>query len=605
MSKLKKKRFFSGGYESEIKITIILLIGFFLSLNFISAYSLGKARLALNENFKSRIKLGLKSVKKVIEVNNLSLPETAYLNEILTLTDLNQIEILDSLGSRLMAVSALISESSENLISKSAVIKSKTGQTVYYINVHGVNRVGNNLNRLAVFDNIFRIAGLIIGLIIAYLFIRSVMNPYKKIKKEASALDFPQLDYEDVDSVEYAVKMFQEVIRELKQKEKLLQSMYDISEKRADSLAQYNEHILSSISSGAIICDNQGIITRFNRAAEKIIGNSQHYVQGKHYAEVFGENHHIAMVLNEALNNDKIFSRTEFEITRENGDSLWIGLTSSLISDNENNKIGAAALLTDLTKIKQLQQVSDFTEKMAALGEMSAGLAHELRNSIAAILGFSKLLKKLMPPDDKASSIAQSIISESLATEEMISRFLTFAKPLNIQPSRIEIRNLVYDSLKMAVELHQDKQISISVDDQSGDIAINADPILLKNALSNLMINACQAMDDSGILNVGLTFNSHAKQVIISISDTGKGISKENLPKIFNPFFTTREKGTGLGLSLVRKIITGHMGTIEVESKEREGTIFTIILPVDLTIEQNSNKIEKEKAASSIMSVTA
>lgn len=601
MRKLKKRWFFPGGYESEIKITIILLIGFFLSLNFISAYSLGKARLAQNKSFKSRIKLGLKSVKKVIEVNNLRLPETAYLNEILILTDLDQIEIVDSLGNQLIAVSSPISEPSENLITKSVSIKSKTGQTAYHINIHGSNKVGDNLSRLAVLDTIFRVSGLIIGLIIAYLFIRSVINPFKKIKKEASKLNFPQLDYEDVDSVEYAVKMFQEVIRELKQKEKLLKSMYDISEKRADSLAQYNEYILRSISSGAVICDNQGIITRLNRAAEKIIGITQRYSQGKHYTEVFGENHHITRVLNEALNNSKVFSRTEFEITRKDGDSLWIGLTSSLISDNENNKIGAAALLTDLTKIKKLQQISDFTEKMAALGEMSAGLAHELRNSIAAILGFSKLLKKLLPYDDKAGSIAQSIISESLATEEMLSRFLTFAKPLDVQPSRIEIKQIIYDSLKTSVEMYQDKQISVSIDDQSGGIAINADPILLKNALTNLMINACQAMDNTGALNIELIYEPHAKQVKIAISDTGKGISEENLQKIFNPFFTTREKGTGLGLALVRKIITGHLGTIEVESIEKKGTTFTITMPVDLAKEQSSSEIERKKRTGSIV----
>ena len=414
-------------------------------------------------------------------------------------------------------------------------------------------------------------------------------------------MDLSRIGFDDVDSVEYAVRMFQEVIRELKQKETLLQAMYNSSEKRADSLARYNEYILGSISSGVIICDNQGIITRFNHAAEKIIGFNQQYSQGRHYSEVFGKKHHIAKIFDEALNNNNTFSRKEFEIPRKNNENLWIGLSSSLISDNSNNKIGAAALLTDLTKIKKLQEISDFTEKMAALGEMSAGLAHELRNSVAAILGFGKLLKKILPSEKKAASIAQMIISESLATEEMLSRFLNFTRPLKVVPAKIAIRQLLDESINMALEMHQDKKINVNVDDRSDGLPINGDPILLKNALNNLIINACQAVDKSGKINVRVDYDNRDNQLKILISDTGRGISKANLPKIFNPFFSTRDKGTGLGLSLVQKIITGHLGNIEVESKEGEGAAFTITLPVDLKIEQTDEDSAKQPEKKSLV----
>jgi PAS domain S-box-containing protein len=265
----------------------------------------------------------------------------------------------------------------KDAISETAVVKDKNGAIVYTITIAAVNYAGARLQRLAIYDALIRIAGLIAGLLVAYLFIRSVMNPYRKIKKEASLLNLPQVNLEDADGVEYAVRMFQEVIRELRQKESLLQAMYDNSEKRADSLARYNEYILGSISSGVIICDNQGIVTRFNPAAEKIVGIKEQLIQGKHFGDVFGKKHKISIVLSEALDHDRTFSRTEFEISREDGEKLWIGLSSSLISDNRGEKVGAAVLLTDLTSIKRLQEISDFTEKMAALGEMSAGLAHE------------------------------------------------------------------------------------------------------------------------------------------------------------------------------------------------------------------------------------
>ncbi len=601
MEKSKKKHYFSGGYESQIKISLILLIGFLLSLNFISAYSLGKARLAQQNDYNLRMKLALNLIQENIKSNFMYLPDASYLNDIINQAGVDEIEIFDSLSNQLIDIRSSRTIPVENRIINSVTVTGKNDRTVYHIFASGVNSEGANLKRLALFDTIFRISGLIVGLFVAYFFIRSVLNPYRKIKKEAKKVDLSRIGFDDVDSVEYAVRMFQEVIRELKQKETLLQAMYNSSEKRADSLARYNEYILGSISSGVIICDNQGIITRFNHAAEKIIGFNQQYSQGRHYSEVFGKKHHIAKIFDEALNNNNTFSRKEFEIPRKNNENLWIGLSSSLISDNSNNKIGAAALLTDLTKIKKLQEISDFTEKMAALGEMSAGLAHELRNSVAAILGFGKLLKKILPSEKKAASIAQMIISESLATEEMLSRFLNFTRPLKVVPAKIAIRQLLDESINMALEMHQDKKINVNVDDRSDGLPINGDPILLKNALNNLIINACQAVDKSGKINVRVDYDNRDNQLKILISDTGRGISKANLPKIFNPFFSTRDKGTGLGLSLVQKIITGHLGNIEVESKEGEGAAFTITLPVDLKIEQTDEDSAKQPEKKSLV----
>jgi len=593
VEKSKKKRYFSGGYEFEIKISLILLIGFLLSLNFISAYSLGKARLIQQNDYNLRMKLALNLIQENIKSNFMNLPDASCFYDIINQAGVDEIEIFDSLSNQLIDVRSSRKTSFENRVISSAIVAGKNGQTVYHIFVSGINSEGANLKRLALFDTIFRIVGLIIGLFVAFFFIRSVLNPYRKIKKEAKKVDLSSIGFNDVDSVEYAVRMFQEVIRELKQKENLLQAMYDSSEKRADSLARYNEYILGSISSGVIICDNQGIITRFNRAAENIIG--------LHYSEVFGKTHHISIIFDKALNNNNTFSRKEFEIPRKNSDNLWIGLSSSLISDNNNNKIGAAALLTDLTKIKKLQEISDFTEKMAALGEMSAGLAHELRNSVAAILGFGKLLKKIMPSEEKAASIAQMIISESLATEEMLSRFLNFARPLKVVPTKVAIRRLLDESINMAIEMHQDKEINVNVDDRSNDLEINGDSILLKNALNNLIINACQAIDKSGEINIKIDYDDRRNQLRISISDNGRGISKENLSKIFNPFFSTRDKGTGLGLALVRKIITGHMGHIEVESIEGKGTTFTITLPVDMKIEQTNEDADQQPEMESLV----
>ena len=337
-----------------------------------------------------------------------------------------------------------------------------------------------------------------------------------------------------------------------------------------------------------IICNTEGIVTRFNPAAKKIISYNQEFSQDRHFNEVFGKKHQISKILAEALNKDITYSRTEFDILNQSGERQWIGLSSSLISDNRQKKIGAAVLLTDLTKIKQLQEISDFTEKMAALGEMSAGLAHEFRNSMAAIMGFGSLLKKIIPSDDKAFSIAEMIIKESQTTEEMLRRFLTFAKPLTVVAEPVFVRQIIEGCLRTAKDIYQEINIKTVIEDNSDKARINADPTLLKNAFSNLINNAYQAMESGGVLTVLLNF--HNDRLEIRISDTGKGISVDDLPKIFNPFFTTRETGTGLGLALVRKIVAGHMGTIEVESRIDIGTTFIISLPT--AINMNRDKAE-------------
>ncbi|MCP4581261.1 MAG: PAS domain S-box protein [candidate division Zixibacteria bacterium] len=589
-----KKRSITDSYETEIKISLALLICFLLSLNFLSAYSLSKARRAQYKGFIEKLEITLENIRLDIQSNRGRLPDISYLSDIADLSGIEKIEILDSFGGQVMSVSDAKDDYFAEAAITTASIRDNNDNIAYYISVGSVNREGKNLQRLALFDTIFRLCGLVAGLVVAYLFIRTVMNPYRKIKKEAAKLDLPQINLNDADGVEYAVRTFQEVIRELKKKERILQSLYDSSEKRADSLARYNEYILGGISSGVIICNNKGVITRFNPAAEKIIGFKQKNSQDRHFKEVFGSEHHISVILSEALNNDQTYSRTEYNTTRENGETQWIGLSSSLISDNQQNKIGAAVLLTDLTRIKRLQDISDFTEKMAALGEMSAGLAHEFRNSVAAIMGFGSLIKKLIPQDNKAHSIAELIINESRATEEMLRRFLTFAKPLEVIPDNINIKQFIDDCLKAAVDFIGVGGIEVVVEDNSNNLRIPADPTLLKNAFNNLVINACQAMGQTGVLSIVINHPGEKDHIEINITDTGKGIPHDILPKIFNPFFTTKDEGTGLGLALVRKIITGHMGTIDVESGEGRGTTFIISLPTAVDLEHTTEVQKKQ-----------
>jgi two-component system sensor histidine kinase AtoS len=577
----KKTPFIS--YEIEIKISLVVLIAFLLSLNLISAYSLKKVRQAQREGFSTKIDLSAELIENQIRLDNYKLPGSSLLNDIRVLSGADMIEIADSAGNRLIAVGVALNRENERMSTpfiRDISVRNRQGLLVYRIRLAGINREEAGLRRLAFLDLIFRSLGLIAGLVAAFLFFRSVMNPYRKIKQQASNLDISLKNYDERDGVEYAVKLFQAVIQELKEKEAILQAMYDNSEKRADSLARYNEYILGSISSGVIICDNQGIITKLNRSATIITGFSESAAHGKHLNEVFGKKHKISQVLRDAIAG-KTYSRQEFEINRGDGTTLWIGLTSSQITDDKDNLIGAAVLLTDLTRIKKLQEIAEYREKMAALGEMSAGLAHELRNSVAAIMGFGKLLKKMSLPDARAVDIVDTVIAESMATEEMLSRFLNFAKPLNLTMSRFDIEEVIEECLKISDDQRANKAIEFQINKEGEIPILYGDPVLIKTALSNLIINACQAITGSGRVDISIEASRRDNSIQISISDNGIGIPSEIIPKIFDPFFTTKETGTGLGLALVKKIITAHNGTIEAFSGQGRGTTFIITLPVE------------------------
>ena len=583
-----KIRRFTDSYETEIKVSLILLICFLLSLNFLSAYSLGQARQAQHDGHVLNMEMVKETIRNYIESNNYRKPDVTFFSDLAHRAFLDKIELVDSLGNRVLMVGGIEGADKNREITISTPIRNLDGEIVYHLYVSSINREGKRLQRLALFDSLFRIAGLAAGLIVAFFFIKTVLNPYRKIKKEAAELAIDQVDLENTDDMEYAVRTFHKIIKQLQEKEDQLQAMYANSEKRADSLARYNEYILGGISSGVIICDNDGVITRFNPAADKILSIDHIKSQGRHYRDVFNRKAQISVILDEALKSGKTFSRTEFEITIGDNEKRWIGLSSSLIIDNQGNMIGAAVLLTDLTKIKKLQEVSDFTEKMAALGEMAAGLAHEFRNSVAAIMGFGKLIKKMIPEDDKALKIADMIINESQTTEAMLKRFLTFARPLEVIPQKITISRILDDALQSARESCPGSNVETIIEDNIGEIEIDGDPALLKNAFNNLFINAYQAMEPSGVLGIYSAIDKDNSQVVIKITDTGKGIPDDVMPKIFNPFFTTKDKGTGLGLALVRKIITAHYGYIDVESREGEGTTFSLLLP--LSFEQKTQQ---------------
>jgi len=377
------------------------------------------------------------------------------------------------------------------------------------------------------------------------------------------------------DDIGFIVDTFHEMVKELKEKEQELQRLRSLAEERAESIESYNENILRSVSSGVITFDREGRIITFNPAAEDILSKRSEDTTGKTCEEVFGRDSPITMVQRLTLERGVGIPRMEVKIERARGEQIWLGLNTSLLKNRDGELIGFILVFSDLTEIKNLQGQMELKERFTLLGEMSAGIAHELRNPMGAISGFAKLLSKKLEDGDERKSLVHAIEKEIEGMNRVISELLTFTRPTDLNLSEIDLNSLIQDSLR-SLTLNN---IGITFNLEPIP-TIMADEVLLRQAFINLFQNAIEAMPDGGELKIVTGYTGHKPGIGIEISDTGVGIPKENIGKIFHPFFTTKERGTGLGLPLVQKIILYHGGSIDVESIEGKGTLFRIELPI-------------------------
>jgi signal transduction histidine kinase len=241
-------------------------------------------------------------------------------------------------------------------------------------------------------------------------------------------------------------------------------------------------------------------------------------------------------------------------------------------------RMGLIFVFTDLSDIKSLREQVELKQRLSQLGEMSAGISHELRNSMSVITGYAKLLGKRV--DEQNQATVRAIEQEIRDMDSIISELLAFARPSVLSTEEVDLNRLVRDTAESVLSLFPSVHLSLSLQDAC---TVQADAVLMKQALANLFTNAAEAMPDGG--SITLHAGEHHGRVEIGISDNGQGISEDVKEKIFLPFFTTKEEGTGFGLALVQKIILSHGGTISVESSEGAGTSFLITLPAGKVIQ--------------------
>ena len=434
------------------------------------------------------------------------------------------------------------------------------------------------LARFSFLSMLFQILSLVAAITVAVMLLRITFAPYQKIKDEAIAAQIAQPDQPE--AVDFAVDTFHKVIAELKQKEQRLQKLYALQKDRAASLEKYNEYILESMPSGVASCNVSGRVTQFNRAAARILRSNAVQVCGQPYGTAFADFPLIVDLFAYALQAGVEESVLETTIELHDGKELSLKLICRLLYDNNDAVKGAMVVINDLTEIKRLEAAVTFKEEMASLGEMSAGLAHQLRNSLAAMIGFTQLLQKLASGDRQLSHIAASLLREAKSTEKMLKQFLSYSAPGEVKRRRVEFREM-----QCVLEDHfahplEEKGIVSSFAVDHDLPLIYCDPLLITNSIKNLVQNSIDACAAGGEINITVKYLADVDLVEMRVSDTGVGMEQDQVAKVFNPFYTSgKADGTGLGLSLVRKWIITHQGEVNCVSTPGEGTTFTITLP--------------------------
>jgi PAS domain S-box-containing protein len=369
------------------------------------------------------------------------------------------------------------------------------------------------------------------------------------------------------------------MVLDLREKEQTLQKLYDQARTHADELSRFSRSVFESMTSGVVDFDHDGHLTYLNRAARDILGIDAEQSRGRPACEVFGSASPLVSILDDALRRGVVHSRAEVPLTRRDGVELWLGLSSSLLQNPPGSPRGVVFLLSDLTEIRRLRQQVSLKERLAALGEISAGIVHEFRNSLGTILGFARLLER-QPHPPGLDDIIRAIVRESVNLEGTLEEFLVFTHPDRLNLEEISLIDTLQETLASIGGELADRGIRHLVQAEEHLPPVQADQLLLQRALLNLFHNSMEAIEGPGEIRVDAHLRAGDELVEIRIKDSGCGIPPENLGRIFMPFYTTKAKGFGLGLGIVQKIVLAHQGFIEVQSQPGRGTEFRILLPV-------------------------
>jgi two-component system sensor histidine kinase PilS (NtrC family) len=360
-----------------------------------------------------------------------------------------------------------------------------------------------------------------------------------------------------------------------------------------------HERIIESIRSGLITTDLDGNIFTFNAAAAEITGYQAEDMPDTPIERLLGNiQRPIALSLETAEKGEPPL-RFETDLATPEGFLVHIGYTISPLFSEKGDTTGLIITFQDLTEIRTMEESVRRKDRLAAVGRVAAGLAHEIRNPLGAMRGAIQVLQMNTPPESAQASLMEIILRESDRLNKIITNFLTYARPRVSNFSEVDVREAINETfmlLKHSPDVKENHVLQADLPNEP--IFISADPTQLKQIFWNLARNSLKAMPDGGSLIIE-TENIAANRVRIIFSDTGCGMSPAQVEKLFEPFSESTNGGTGLGLSIVYQIVRDHNGTINVRSLENEGTTISIEFPTEIERIEMTEEADKTEYKSS------
>jgi len=358
-----------------------------------------------------------------------------------------------------------------------------------------------------------------------------------------------------------------------------LQEHY-IVKKTLNEMKVYTSKLLETMDNAVISVDNKGNIKTFNRKSEEIFDKKKEEVLNKDCQEVLNLNILGESIFKKCLLEKKNISQ-EIILEEKGLKKKILDLNTSFLADKSGEITGVVAVIRDVTEIKDLNEEVARHKRLAALGKLSAGIAHEIRNPLSSIRGLAQFVYNSFSKTDERKEDLNAIIQEVDRLNKLVVQVLDFAKLKKPNLTRFSLNDLIRKITELFKLETKDKQIKFSLE-LSPDISkIQADEDQVRQILMNVIINAIQAIPEKGEIKIKTekTLLKGESAIKLIIEDSGIGIPEKDFTQIFDPFFSTKDKGSGLGLSIVYKLIEAHQGEIKVESKEGEGTKFIIFLP--------------------------
>lgn len=368
--------------------------------------------------------------------------------------------------------------------------------------------------------------------------------------------------------------------RDLRQVSLKLEDAYGALEDRAIQFAaiqEYTQSVLRSVTSGVVTITPDGSVGNLNPSAERILGLTEDDVVARSLRAVFKEDGGMSEDVRKVLEGRIPRTLRDVTLVTERGKVIHAQAAVSRLRDPVGRKLGAVLTLEDVSEVKALTEQLIRADRLAALGELTAGVAHEVRNPLGIIRASVQLMEEADCSRDRVASAAQVIKQEIDRLDSVIKALLDFGRPSKPTMRPVALQVVLEEVITFSRTFAGRAHVEI-VERYEEDLPkVMADPEQLKQVIVNLVSNAVQAMEDGGTLSIETGHEDGF--VFMRFSDTGRGIDPDVLPKVFDPFVSTRDDGTGLGLTIVHRIVDEHDGRVEVASEPGVGTAFTIWLP--------------------------